>query len=82
MLSVRQRHLCVEVGLRHGVVRFRLDRLSLDGNGVALSVEFDHAVALWVFDAVAEDHSTRRAGSGSSEYLGQVVAGKEIISLS
>lgn len=75
-------HLCVEVGLRHGAVRFLPDWLFLDGTGVALSVEFDHAVALRVFDAVAEGRGVRRVGNGNSEYLGQVVAGREIISLS
>ena len=71
--------LIVEIETCHGVVRFRMGRLLLDGLGTAFFIEVDNAEALRIVDVVAKNSGPFRAGVGFFQVLCEACTVEDVI---
>ena len=81
-LRVLDHVLVVEVQAGHRVMRLRLRRLLLDGHGLPVLVELDHAIPFRIVDIIAE-HARALAGLGlrdrATQSRAQTVAVEDVV---
>lgn len=81
-LRVLDHVLVVEIQAGHRVMRLRLRRLLLDGHGLPVLVELDHAIPFRIVDIIAE-HARTPAGLGlrdrATQRRAQTIAVEDVV---